>query len=57
MVLAQEIVHSFKKSKRRKGSVGFKLDFHKAYDSHEWDFVLVVLKVNGFDQKFVSLIQ
>uniref|UniRef100_A0A2N9FQH0 Aminoacyl-tRNA synthetase class II (D/K/N) domain-containing protein n=1 Tax=Fagus sylvatica TaxID=28930 RepID=A0A2N9FQH0_FAGSY len=35
VVLAQEIVHSFKKSKRRKGSVGFKLDFHKAYDSHD----------------------
>ncbi len=35
MVLAQEVVHSFKKSKKRKGSVGFKIDFHKAYDSLE----------------------
>uniref|UniRef100_A0A2N9FSP0 CCHC-type domain-containing protein n=1 Tax=Fagus sylvatica TaxID=28930 RepID=A0A2N9FSP0_FAGSY len=56
VVLAQEIVHSFKQSKKRKGSVGFKLDFHKAYDSLEWTFILRVLKVVGFDQKVINLI-
>uniref|UniRef100_A0A2N9GXT2 Reverse transcriptase domain-containing protein n=1 Tax=Fagus sylvatica TaxID=28930 RepID=A0A2N9GXT2_FAGSY len=30
--LHQEVVHSFKQKKRKKGFVGFKLDFHKAYD-------------------------
>uniref|UniRef100_A0A2N9G7C7 Reverse transcriptase domain-containing protein n=1 Tax=Fagus sylvatica TaxID=28930 RepID=A0A2N9G7C7_FAGSY len=42
--------------KRKKGSVGFKLDFKKAYDSLEWEFILAVLRVVGFDQKFVDLI-
>ena len=56
VALAQEIVHSFKQSKKRKGSVGFKLDFHKAYDSLEWTFILRVLKVVGFDQKVINLI-
>jgi hypothetical protein len=32
VVIAQEVVHSFKQKKRKKGFVGFKLDFHKAYD-------------------------
>ena len=34
----------------------FKLDFKKAYDSLEWDFILAVLKAMGFDQKIVNLI-
>jgi hypothetical protein len=56
VVLAQEIVHSFKQSKKKKGNVGFKLDFHKAYDSLEWTFILRVLKAVGFDQKVINLI-
>ena len=54
--LAQEIVHSFKKSKRKKGSVGFKLDFHKAYDYLEWDFIIKVLGALGFNQNVSNLI-
>ena len=50
MVLAQEVVHTFNQSKRKKGNVGFKLDFKKAYDSLEWDFILAILKVVGFYQ-------
>uniref|UniRef100_A0A2N9J6I4 Reverse transcriptase domain-containing protein n=1 Tax=Fagus sylvatica TaxID=28930 RepID=A0A2N9J6I4_FAGSY len=57
IVLAQEIVHSFKKTKKKKGFVGFKLDFHKAYDSLEWDFIYLVLKAVGFDHRVISLIQ
>jgi hypothetical protein len=56
VVLAQEVVHSFKQMKKKKGSVGFKLDFHKAYDCLEWDFIATVLKGFGFDQKVVQLI-
>jgi hypothetical protein len=56
VVLAQEVIHSFNQSKRKKGNVRFKLDFKKAYYSLEWDFILAVLKVVGFDQKIVNLI-
>jgi hypothetical protein len=35
VVLAQEIGHYFSHSKKEKGNVVFKLDFHKAYDSLE----------------------
>jgi hypothetical protein len=31
VVLAQEVVHNFKKKKRNYGLVGLKIDFHKAY--------------------------
>uniref|UniRef100_A0A2N9J510 Reverse transcriptase zinc-binding domain-containing protein n=1 Tax=Fagus sylvatica TaxID=28930 RepID=A0A2N9J510_FAGSY len=53
---AQEIVHNFKKSKRKKGSIGFKLDFHKAYDCLEWDFIIKVLGALGFNQNVSNLI-
>jgi hypothetical protein len=42
--------------KRKKGYVGFKLDFKKAYDSLEWEFILSVLRAMGFDQKLIMLI-
>jgi hypothetical protein len=56
VVLAQEVVHSFKKSKKKKGAMGFKLDFHKAYDRLEWNFIITVLKALGFDQKVTNMI-
>ena len=58
VVLAQEIVHCFSQSKKKKkeGNVGFKLDFHKAYDSLEWVFICRVLKAIGFDTKIIDLI-
>ena len=56
MFLAQEVVHTFNQPKRKKRNVGFKLDFKKAYDSLEWDFILAILKVMGFDQKIVNFI-
>ena len=31
VILAQEVVHNFKKKKRNYGLVGLKIDFHKAY--------------------------
>ena len=56
VVLAQEIVHNLKQSKKKKGNVGLRLDFHKAYDSLEWDFIIRVLKAVGYDQKVTNLI-
>ena len=56
VVIAQEVVHSFKHMKRKQGSLGIKLDFHKAYDKIEWEFIVQVLKALGFDNKFISLV-
>lgn len=36
--------------------MGLKLDFHKAYDCLEWNFIIVVPRASSFDQKFISLV-
>ena len=56
VALAQEVVHSFRKTKKKNGYVGFKLDFHKAYDRLEWNFIITVLRTLGFDQAVINLI-
>ena len=56
ILLAQEVVHSFSTTKKKKGFVGLKLDFQKAYDRLEWPFLIQVLKNFGFHQKFIHLI-
>ena len=56
VLLAQEVVHSFSTTKKKKGFVGLKLDFQKAYDRLEWPFLIQVLKIFGFHQKFIHLI-
>lgn len=56
VVLAHEVVHSFKQTKRKKGYVGFKLDFHKAYDCLEWDFIITSLRTFGFSQAVTNMI-
>ena len=56
VVLAHEIVHSFKYAGKKRGFLGIKLDFQKAYDRMEWNFFMVVLKDFGFHSNFVNLI-
>ena len=56
ILLAQEVVHSFSTTKKKKGFVGLKLDFQKAYDRLEWPFLIQVLTIFGFHQKFIHLI-
>ena len=56
VVLAQEIGHSFKLTRKRKGYLGVKLDFQKAYDRMEWSFLMKVLKALGFNEKFSNFI-
>ena len=56
ILLAQEVVHSFSTTKKKKGFMGLKLDFQKAYDRLEWPFLVQVLKNFGFHQKFINLI-
>ena len=54
---AQEIVHSFKHLKRKKGFLGVKIDFRKAYDKMEWGFIQRVVRASGFNEQFTNLIQ
>ena len=56
VVLAQEIVHSFKYMKKKRGFLGMKLDFNKAYDQMEWCFLVEILIAFGFCAKTVRLI-
>ena len=56
VVIAQEVMHSFKKTKKKKGFLGIKIDFQKAYDRMEWKFLSLTLKAFGFSNKFTNLI-
>lgn len=50
ILMAQEVFHFLKHSKSKKlNSLALKLDMYKAYDCLEWDFLLKVLTVFGFD--------
>lgn len=50
----QELLHYFKKSKRKFGLVGIKVDLHKAFDKVSWKFLSTVLKNLGFCQTFIN---
>ena len=54
VVLAHEIVHTFKHTGKKKGYLGIKLDFQKAYDRMEWSFLIAVLKAFGFSSNFTK---
>ena len=56
VVMVHEIGHSFKYTGKKKGFLGIKLDFQKAYDRMEWNFLLVLLRAFGFSNSFINLI-
>ncbi|KAJ9557883.1 hypothetical protein OSB04_012497 [Centaurea solstitialis] len=55
VLIANEVVEDLRKTKR-KGMV-FKVDFEKAYDSVEWDFLLDTLKMMGFGDRWCKWIR
>lgn len=55
-VILQEIVYNFRKSKKRKGDVVYKLDLEMAYDRVDWEFLRGTLLLFGFPPVIVSLI-
>ena len=56
VVLAHEVIHSFKHIGNNKGFLGIKLDFQKVYDKMEWRYLITVLKAFGFSKNFTNLI-
>lgn len=54
--LAQDIVHFMDRSTTAKGSLAFKIDLEKAYDSISWDFLRETLILYGFPPQIINLI-
>lgn len=55
-IIAQELLHSMKVKRDRKGLASIKLDMEKAYHRLEWKFLLHTLKCFGFaNHRFHSL--
>jgi hypothetical protein len=55
VVVAHELVHSLHKSKSP--GVVIKLDYEKAYDRANIDFLTEILQLRGFDEKWISWIR
>jgi hypothetical protein len=53
-LVANEAVHSLKRC--RVPSLIFKVDFHKAFDSMQWDYLEQVMRHMGFGGKWINLI-
>ncbi|PKI31207.1 hypothetical protein CRG98_048402, partial [Punica granatum] len=55
-LLAQEILHTMRNTKARRGWIGMKIDFMKAFDKLEWNFIVKILQQLGFHPTFISWI-
>ena len=56
VVLAHDIIHSFKHTRKKKCFFGIKLDFQKDYNIIEWRYLIIDLKAFGFSKNFTNLI-
>ena len=55
VVLLHETMHEVKSKKL--DAVFFKVDFEKAYDKINWDFVFDILRMKGFPEKFIGWVR
>lgn len=55
-LIAQELVHHMHKKKGKSGFLMFKIDFEKAYDRVDWNFLRLTLMEFGFPTPIVNLI-
>lgn len=56
IILAHEVVHSMKKSKKKTGNIGLKIDMSKAFDRVNWRFFIKTLTAFGFSEHWCKLI-
>ena len=56
VLLLHETLHEIK-AKKKNGVVFFKVDFEKAYNNINWNFMLHVLKMKGFLEKFIGWVR
>ncbi|CAL5356308.1 unnamed protein product [Camellia sinensis] len=57
ILVAHETFHSLKILRRGTPAMKIKLDFNKAYDRIQWDFLLAVLARMGFHSKWIQWIR
>ena len=50
----KQFINSLKRC--RVSSLIFKVDFHKAFDSVQWDYLEQIIRYMGFDEKWINLI-
>lgn len=56
MILCQEIVHSLRSTKARRGGMVIKIDMEKAYDRISWDFLEETLRDAAIPEHLISVI-
>ncbi|XP_057760081.1 uncharacterized protein LOC130980412 [Arachis stenosperma] len=56
IVIVQEVIHSMKSKKGKKGWMAIKIDLEKAYDRLKWSFIVDTLKDIGMPDHFINLV-
>lgn len=56
IIIAQEVIHSMRTKKGKKGWMTIKIDLEKAYDRLSWDFVRDTLQDIGLPDNFICLV-
>ena len=52
IVAAHEIIHEV--ARKKEAGIILKIDYEKAYDRVNWNFLLEVLKSRGFSEKWIN---
>ncbi|CAL1371641.1 unnamed protein product [Linum trigynum] len=56
IIVVQEVLHTLRKRRGKKGGMIFKIDLEKAYDMLRWDFVRDTLKEVGLPSSWITCI-
>ncbi|KAK7260044.1 hypothetical protein RIF29_25766 [Crotalaria pallida] len=56
IIVAQEVIHSMRAKKGKKGFMAIKIDLEKAYDKLKWNFVIDTLKDEGIPDMLINVI-